>query len=113
MEDSSVYNGLRNGGNSHRGSKLFYCKRCPTLEGSYFLGKCCLLVVVCICLKVTIFYCRMENSINEGDAWGDNEENDYFNDNPNARPPSPSPRQRIPSEYAFPPSNLPVIHLLA
>ena len=49
---------------------------------------------------------RMEHSINEGDAWGDHEENDYFNDNPNARP--PSPRQRIPSEYDLPPSNLPV-----
>ena len=48
----------------------------------------------------------MEHSINEGDAWGDHEENDYFNDNPNARP--PSPRQRIPSEYDLPPSNLPV-----
>lgn len=52
----------------------------------------------------------MEHSINDGDAWGDRDDNDYFNDNPNARPPSPQPqpRQRIPSEYASPPSNLPV-----
>lgn len=49
---------------------------------------------------------RMEQSINEGDAWGDHEDNDYFNDNPHARP--PSPQRRIPSEYASPPSNLPV-----
>lgn len=56
--------------------------------------------------KPVILPDRMEHSINEGDAWGDHEENDYFNDNPNARP--PSPRQRIPSEYDLPPSNLPV-----
>lgn len=49
---------------------------------------------------------RLEQSINDGDAWGDHDENDYFNDNPSARP--PSPRQRIPSEYDLPPSNLPV-----
>lgn len=49
---------------------------------------------------------RLEQSIQEGDAWGENDENDYYNDNPSARPPSP-PR-RVPSEYATPPSNLPV-----
>lgn len=51
-------------------------------------------------------YSRLEQSIQEGDAWGENDENDYYNDNPSARPPSP-PR-RVPSEYATPPSNLPV-----
>ncbi|KAL4228070.1 SHC (Src y 2 domain containing) transforming protein [Mactra antiquata] len=56
---------------------------------------------------------RLEQSIQEGDAWGENDDddNDYYNDNPSARAPSPpsQPSQRrIPSEYSFPPSNLPV-----
>lgn len=49
---------------------------------------------------------RLEQSIQEGDAWGENEENEYYNDNPSAKPPSPV--RQIPVEYASPPSNLPV-----
>lgn len=52
---------------------------------------------------------RLEQSIQEGDAWGENEENEYYNDNPHAIPPSPpKPARQVPSDYAFPPSNLPV-----
>ena len=53
---------------------------------------------------------RLEQSIQEGDAWGEHEDdNEYYNDNPNAQPPSPKqPKKTVPSEYSFPPSNLPV-----
>lgn len=50
---------------------------------------------------------RLEHPIQEGDAWGENEDdNDYYNDNPRAQP--PSPKHTVPSEYSSPPSNLPV-----
>jgi len=53
------------------------------------------------------FGCRLEHSIQEGDAWGENDDdNEYYNDNPRAQP--PSPKHSVPSEYSSPPSNLPV-----
>ena len=57
---------------------------------------------------------RSEQTIQDGDAWGENEEddNEYYNDNPHARPPSPQQLHTVPSEYATPPSNLPVSHTL-
>ncbi|WAR18935.1 SHC1-like protein [Mya arenaria] len=49
---------------------------------------------------------RIEHTIREDDAWGNDNDSEYYNDNPGARP--PSPKLRVPSEYSSPPSNLPV-----
>lgn len=53
-------------------------------------------------------YVRSEGPLAEADAWGD-DENEYYNDRPDARPPSPQTASKAPlAEYAVPPSNLPV-----
>ena len=46
---------------------------------------------------------RLENPVfgSNGDAWGEDEEKDYYNDRVGARPPSPP-------HYSTPPCNLPV-----
>ena len=43
--------------------------------------------------------------MNNGDRWGNDEE--YYNDRPGAKPPSPVPGE-LPPEYAAPKCNLPV-----
>ncbi|KAJ8304946.1 hypothetical protein KUTeg_018529 [Tegillarca granosa] len=50
-----------------------------------------------------------ENTVLEGDAWGE-DEGDYYNDRPGARPPSPEQKSafHLASQYASPKSNLPV-----
>lgn len=54
------------------------------------------------------FYTRSDGPLAEADAWGD-DENEYYNDRPDARPPSPPSSSKAPlAEYATPPSNLPV-----
>lgn len=57
---------------------------------------------------------RTENTILEGDAWGE-DEGDYYNDRPGARPPSPEQKSafHLASQYASPKSNLPVSYLLS
>lgn len=45
----------------------------------------------------------MENPISEGDAWGEDQEGDYYNDRPGVRPPLAQA-----SDYSVPTSNLPV-----
>ena len=45
------------------------------------------------------------DSFGETDAWGNEE--DYYNDRPGAKPPSPTPGE-LPPEYSAPKSNLPV-----
>ncbi|XP_048734797.2 SHC-transforming protein 1-like isoform X1 [Ostrea edulis] len=51
---------------------------------------------------------RSDGPLAEADAWGD-DENEYYNDRPDARPPSPPSSSKAPlAEYATPPSNLPV-----
>ncbi|XP_061164719.1 SHC-transforming protein 1-like [Saccostrea echinata] len=52
---------------------------------------------------------RSEGPLAESDAWGDDEtENEYYNDRPDARAPSPPTSKAPLAEYATPPSNLPV-----
>lgn len=50
---------------------------------------------------------RSDGPLAEADAWGD-DENEYYNDRPDARPPSPPVSKAPLAEYATPPSNLPV-----
>lgn len=55
-------------------------------------------------------YTRSEGPLAEADAWGD-DENEYYNDRPDARPPSPPASKAPLAEYSTPPSNLPVSYM--
>lgn len=55
-------------------------------------------------------YTRSEGPLAEADAWGD-DENEYYNDRPDARPPSPPASKAPLAEYSTPPSNLPVSYI--
>lgn len=55
-------------------------------------------------------YTRSDGPLAEADAWGD-DENEYYNDRPDARPPSPPVSKAPLAEYATPPSNLPVSYM--
>lgn len=82
------------------------CNRCqPTLVHS-------MLAHVKNFTKEIIYnvYTRSDGPLAEADAWGD-DENEYYNDRPDARPPSPPVSKAPLAEYATPPSNLPVSYM--
>jgi hypothetical protein len=85
---------------------------CLCQYGFFFDDTIVYVILEVICLHglvvVCPFYTRSEGPLAEADAWGD-DDNEYYNDRPDARPPSPHSSSKAPlAEYATPPSNLPV-----